>query len=163
MAHVVTITYDRSLVLHALNCFMVRRLGKSFFGAFLLVATVMSYEVFTNSWSPLLKYLCIAVGVVFAGLSFLYVVRLRAAEGFFAKVTNPTVTLTFTTEGVHTRSEIGTSELKWGVFDELLKFTDVWLLVYMKSGYMTLPVAQMTHECMQFIEKQLTSLEKRTH
>jgi hypothetical protein len=65
------------------------------------------------------------------------------------------VIFTFDDEGVRTESDLGTTDLKWQVFDEILKFPEVWLLVYAKSGYMTLPVDQLTPECMQFIEVQM--------
>jgi hypothetical protein len=47
------------------------------------------------------------------------------------------------------------------VFDEILKFPDVWLLVYAKSGYMTLPIDQLTPECMEFIDTQIGSAAGR--
>ncbi|MEO6334426.1 MAG: YcxB family protein [Pyrinomonadaceae bacterium] len=95
----------------------------------------------------------IAVGITF--FSWIYFVRLRTAEGFFDKADDPTVVFRFTVDGVQTESDLGSSNLKWTVFDELLKFPDVWLLVYANSGYMTLPVDNLTPECMEFIDQQL--------
>ena len=155
MSHTAIIKYDRPLVRRALNRFMVKRLGKLFFVALLAIMIVFFYLYLTGTWTWLRTYLAIALATVLAFLSFVYYARLRAAEGFFDKSNDPTVTFRFTTEGVRTESDLGSADLKWQVFDEILKFQDVWLLVYAKSGYMTLPVDQLTPECSQFIEQQM--------
>ena len=92
-----------------------------------------------------------------AFLVFVYIARLRAAEGFFDKANEPTVTFHFDTEGIRTKWDLGTTDLKWQVFDEILKFPDVWLLVYARSGYMTLPLDQLTPECMRFVDEQIST------
>ena len=155
MSHTAIIKYDRPLVRRALNRFMVRRLGTSFFIALLVIIVVFFFSYLTGSWNWLLTYIALAIATVLAFLSFVYYARLRAAEGFFDKANDPTVTFRFTTEGVRTESDLGSADLKWQVFDEILKFQDVWLLVYAKSGYMTLPLDQLTPECSQFIEQQM--------
>ena len=155
MSHTATIKYDRPLVRRALNRFMVKRLGESSFLALLAVTSVFLFSYFTDSWTWPLTYMAIAIAAALAFLSFVYYARLRAAEGFFDKANDPTVTLRFTSEGVRTESDLGSTDLKWKVFEEILRFPDVWLLVYAKSGYMTLPLDQLTPECSQFIEQQM--------
>ena len=155
MLHTATIKYDRPLVRRALNRFMVKRLGKTFFLGLPALILVFLFFYFTNSWTWPITLMAIVIAAVLLFLSFVYYARLRAAEGFFDKANDPTVTLRFTAEGVRTESELGTSDIKWVVFEEILKFRDVWLLVYAKSGYMTLPLDQLTPECSQFIEQQM--------
>ena len=83
------------------------------------------------------------------------------AEGFFDKANQPTVTFHFTEPMGSRQNRITcTTDLKWQVFEEILKFPDIWLLVYAKSGYMTLPVDQLTPDCMQFIDTQITENSK---
>ncbi len=154
MSYTATIKYDRPLVRRALNRFMARRVGKSFV-AFPVVVILYLFSYFTNSWSWPLTYSAIAVALALVFLSYVYYARLRATEGFFDKANDPTVTLIFTTDGIRTESDLGTSDLKWKVFDEIPKFPDVWLLVYAKSGYITLPLDQLTPACTQFIEQQM--------
>ena len=162
MSYTATIKYDRPLVRRALNRFMVRRLGVTFFVVLTLLVATLIFSYFDASWSWLLTYCLIAIAFALAFISFVYYARLRAAEGFFDKANDPIVTLRFTAEGVRTESDLGTSDLKWHVFDEILKFRDIWLLVYAKSGYMTLPLDQMTPECSQFIEQQIAAHRKVT-
>lgn len=157
MLHTATIRYDRPLVRRALNRYFARRLGKPFFVVLLLSLATLAYAYVAGSWSRPLTLVAIAFAVALAFLGFVYFARLRSSEGFFDKATNPTVTFTFTDEGVRTESELGTSDLKWLVFDEVLKFPEVWLLVYARSGYMTLPVDQLSLDCLQFIDQQVSN------
>jgi hypothetical protein len=155
MSHTATIKYDRPLIRRALNRFMRRRLGASFFVPMFAVIVMLLLAYFTDSWTWPLTFMAAAIAAALLFIVFVYFARLRAAEGFFDKANDPTVTLRFTDDGVRTESDLGTSDLKWLVFEEILKFRDIWLLVYAKSGYMTLPLGQLTPECSQFIEQQM--------
>ena len=97
-----------------------------------------------------------ALVIAIAFVVVMYFARLRAAEGFFDKSNEPTVAITFSDTGVETLSDIGSSKLNWSVFEEILKFPDVWLLVYAKSGYITLPLAQLSSDCRKFIDDKMT-------
>ena len=158
--HTATVRYDRPLVRRALNCYFARRLGRLVFVVFALLILLLAYAVVSNSWNRTLTYWLVPLLGAIATLGAAYYARLRAAEGFFDKANEPTVVLKFSTVGVETKSDLGTAELKWAVFDEVLKFTDIWLLVYAGSGYMTLPVDQLSPDCRQFIEAQMANQKK---
>lgn len=160
MSCTATIKYDKRLVRRALNRFMVKRLGMSFFVAIFAVVAVLLASYLSGYWSLILNIVSIALGAAIAFLIYVYIARLRSAEGFFDKADEPTATLTFTDDGVLTDSDLGTTNLKWQVFDEILKFPDIWLLVYAKSGYMTLPLDQLTPECCNFIEQKISANAK---
>jgi hypothetical protein len=134
---------------------MVKRLGKTLFAVLILVAFTLLYWYLAGSWTWLHTFIAVAIAFIAAFVSYVYYIRLNAAEGFFDKANDPTVTFWFNAEGVRTESDLGSSDLKWSVFEEILKFRDVWLLVYAKSGYMTLPLDQLTPECIQFIDQQI--------
>src|SRR5262245_36961586 len=161
LSHTIIIKYDRPLVRRALNRFMIQRLGNSFFVALPFAFLLFLYLYLTGSWTRSITYLSIAIAVLVTFTLLVYYARLRAAEGFFDKANDPTVKLIFTTDGVQTESDLGSSDLKWAAFEEILKFRDLWLLIYAKSGYMTLPLDQLTSECAQFIEKQMAAHQKR--
>ncbi|MEP6944784.1 MAG: YcxB family protein [Acidobacteriota bacterium] len=139
---------------------MARRLGISFFIALLVAVLLPLLSYISGFWSIVLTVVTLTLGAALAFLIFVYYARLRAAEGFFDKANEPSVTFNFSDEGVITDSDIGSTNLKWAAFDEILKFSDVWLLLYAKSGYMTLPLNQITPECCQFIEQQVTHHRK---
>ncbi len=155
MSHSVTIIYTRSLVRRALNAFMLKRLGKSTFVVFALMIVFLAWKAIGGSWTSGLTWVAAALAFGAAFLVVIYFARFRAAEGFFDQGDEPTATIVFTEEGVRTESHVGSVDLKWKVFEEILKFPEVWLLVYAKSGYMTLPVVQLTPECRAFLEEQV--------
>ena len=136
---------------------MVRRRGRSFFVVLTVLAVIFPLAFAFGVWSGPLSVLGMILLAFLAFLAFVYIARLRAAEGFFDKANDPVVTFQFNDDGIQTVLDLGTTDLKWQVFDEILKFPDVWLLVYAKSGYMTLPLDQLTPECMQFIDAQVSA------
>lgn len=161
-SHTATITYDRQLVRRALNRYFIKRLGKPFFIALLLVAAAFAYLFIIGSWNGFSTFMAVSLLVMLVFIGLIYFARLRAAEGFFDKANEPTVTFVFTDEGVRTESDLGTSDLKWSAFDEILKFSDVWLLVYARSGYITLPVEQLSSDCAQFIDRKMAAARNAT-
>lgn len=50
-----------------------------------------------------------------------------------------TVTYRFSDDGVALFSEIGSSELRWRAFDQVWRYSDMWLLVMRKTQYLVLP------------------------
>ncbi|MEO8042186.1 MAG: YcxB family protein [Acidobacteriota bacterium] len=134
---------------------MVQRLRQVFVAIALLFVLAFFYRYVVGSWDWILTFIAATIAVIITFFSWIYFARLRSAEGFFDKADDPTVTIRFNADGVQTESDVGSSNIKWIVFEELLKFPDVWLLVYAKRGYMTLPVEKLTPECMEFIDHQL--------
>lgn len=134
---------------------MARRLRWSFLFAFLFGIGLFFLFFFYGVWAWLFTLLSIVLAAWVVFLVYVYYARLGAAEGFFDKANEPKVTFFFTENGVQTRSDLGSSDLKWQVFDEILKFRKVWLLVYAKSGYMTLPIDQMPAECLDLIDSKI--------
>ena len=157
MEHSCTVKYDRALVRRALHCFMFHRLGCSGIGALLLLPVLFLASYFLALWNVYLSIIAVVYVIVAGVIIFIYFLRLRTSEGFFEKSKDPCVCFTFSNEGVETNSDIGSSFLKWAAFDELMEFSDVWLLVYARSGYITLPVKQLTSESQLFIEEKLAN------
>lgn len=155
MEHAIEVTYNRRLIRRALNRFMVKRLGWLTFVFIFGIAALLIFELASGSWSvwftAMLTVWVIAVGL----LTVVYIARIRASEGFFQKSGDCKVQFVFSDDGVKTNSDVGTSDLKWKVFDELLKFPEVWLLVYARSGYMTIPTDKLSDETKSFIESKI--------
>lgn len=162
MSYSTQVTYNRTLVRRALNRFMVNRMGWALIVGTSVMFLFLVVLFLMRIWGFWLSLVSCALIIAVGGITYIYFLRLRTSEGFFDKVQDPTVTFTFDQDGVRTDSQLGTSELKWAAFDELLKFPDVWLLIYARSGYMTLPTNALTLECQAFIEEKLASSNKGT-
>jgi FtsH-binding integral membrane protein len=156
MEHTLEVTYDRALIRRGLNRFMVKRFGWLTFALIFGLGALLIVEMLSGSWSSWFTAMLAIWIIVVAFLIVVYIARLRASEGFFQNSENCKVKFVFSDDGVKTDSDVGSSDIKWKVFDEVLKFSDVWLLVYAKSGYMTLPAIQLSEEAKVFIERKIS-------
>lgn len=155
--HTTTIRYDRALVRRALNRFFARTLGKPFFAVFGLLCMYFVYALASGTWSQISTYIAIAMGVMSSVLGLVYVLRLRASTGFFDKSDEPIVEFEFQEDVMVMTSSLGTSKLEWEVFEDVMKFSNIWLLIYARGGYITLPLEQLSSECQAFIDQKLVA------
>ena len=160
MNYSVNVKYDRRLVRRALNRFMFDRMGWTFVLGFPGLSLLLLILFLSGAWNVWLSVVSVALAIVIGIITYIYFLRLKTSEGFFEKAKDPSVKFIFTAEGVKMDSEVGSSELKWAVFDELLRFPDVWLLIYARSGYLTLPTSALTTECKALIEEKVLSSKK---
>ena len=56
------------------------------------------------------------------------------------------------------KSGMGSTELKWESFKALWIFQKVWLLVFDKNGYLTLPTDQISNEVKEFLKRKIISV-----
>jgi len=155
--HVVTVKYDRKLVSRAINRFVFYRLGNLAMGGLFVSTIVILVGVALDYRS-----ICfLIIGVCWMALMrWLEFVTWRAERGFFEKCNDRSVVFTFSDNGVKADLPEATSEFEWPLFNEILKLKAMWLLVYAKSRYLMLPTANLTPECMQFIEKKIEEVKQ---
>ena len=67
----------------------------------------------------------------------------------------PTSTWTLTEEGILQASSLGESAIAWERLPEVWRFPDLWLLIWGRDVYSTIPVAQMPREARQMIERRV--------
>ncbi|MCW5591308.1 MAG: YcxB family protein [Burkholderiales bacterium] len=99
--------------------------------------------------------LMVAVGifaVLGAGLFFIHWYRARAG---LAALTPPTSTWTLTEDGIIQASSLGESAIAWERLPEVWRFPELWLLIWGRDVYSTIPVAQMPREARQMIERRV--------
>jgi hypothetical protein len=155
MEYVIDVKYDRPLIRRALHRFMLKRLGKVNFALIIVLSVFLIFEIFSSQWSYLSTIFLVLWVIMVGLLVIVYFARLNSSEVFFQKSKNDRVQFIFSEDEVKTISDVGNSQVKWIVFDEILKFSDVWLLVYAKSGYMTIPLEYLTPELKSFLERKI--------
>ena len=153
MEHLIRVTYDRAIIRKALNRYFLERLGSVY------VALFVAYGVFIlffKPWEPEspLGYLTVGVYVAFGALvAFSYLVRLRRSVTTLSRMNSREATFTFSDKGVVGHSELGSFEVPWSTCNEVLKYDDLWLIVYAKRAYLTLPTSDLNAEVMGLIER----------
>lgn len=157
MTHSIEVKYDRLIVKRALNCFMFKRLG--WLGILAVTIPILiSIEILVMGFNttPTYMYVLFALFSIYGSVvAYIYYLRLNTSEVFFAKTNNPTVNFIFSDISVTAQSDLGCSEIKWEAFDEILKFKYFWLLIYARSGYLTLPISALSQECKELIESKI--------
>ena len=157
--YAVTVRYDHRIARRALNLFFKRRLQWSLLATPAVLALFLYFYI-RGSWTTFDQILCSVLIAVVGLVGYIYFLRRRTSYQFFQRTEDPSVHFEFTTEGVKVSSELGSSELKWKAFNEILKSAELWLLVYYGSGYLTLPIEALSPECRRFIEERLRSSKR---
>ena len=97
--------------------------------------------------------LMIAVGVfAVLGAGVFFIHWLRARQGL-AALDPPESTWILTEEAIGQRSNLGESAIAWPQLLGLWRFDDLWILVWGKDVYSTIPTAQLPREARALIER----------
>jgi hypothetical protein len=149
-----TVRYSRDHCLATAWRYWQRRLGYRYalelaIGAGLLVlATQGPYR-----WIEVA--LMVAVGIfAFLGAAIFVIHWLRGLQGL-AALDPPTSTWTLTEECIAQRSSLGESAIAWERLPEVWRFPDLWLLIWGRDVFSTLPTAQLPPEARRMIERKV--------
>jgi len=149
---VFTVRYTKDHCLAAAWRYWQRRLGYRYalelaIGSGLLVlATQGPYR-----WIEVA--LMIAVGIfAVVGAAYFFIHWLRARQGL-AALDPPVSTWTLTEETIAQKSSLGESAIAWASLLGVWRFPDVWILVWGKDVYSTIPAAQLPADARALIER----------
>ena len=99
--------------------------------------------------------LMVAVGVfAFVGAAIFFIHWRRAVAGL-ELLDPPQSTWTLTEESVAQKSSLGETAIAWGALLEVWRFDDLWLLVWGKDVYSTIPLAQLPRLAREMIERRV--------
>jgi hypothetical protein len=99
--------------------------------------------------------LMVAVGIfALLGAGLFFVHWLRGLQSL-AALRPPTSTWTLTEEFVGQRSSLGESAIAWSALREVWRFPDLWLLVWGRDVFSTIPLDQLPREARQLIERRV--------
>jgi hypothetical protein len=99
--------------------------------------------------------LMIAVGAfAVLGAALFFIHWYRALAGLSA-LDPPTSTWILTEEGIVQRSSLGESAIAWERLPEVWRFDDLWLLIWGRDVYSTIPAAHLPRDARQMIERKV--------
>lgn len=102
-----------------------------------------------SSWFVGVLASVLALGIIF--MVALYLIHYRNALHKLEAMGRPQATLDVTETSLSLSSGAGTATLPWSAVTELWQFKSCWLLLFSKSQFVTLPLADMTPEAKTFI------------
>jgi len=151
MAHQATLIYTEPLLRRAIFAFWRRTVGIGFLVALavLMISLGVLVAQGTASWLIGVLATVLVVGVVF--IAALYLIHYRNAVRKFREIGDAEATFRAEESSFTVSSAIGTTTLQWSAVKELWQFSEVWLLLYSKAQFSTLPLACMSPEMQAFV------------
>src|SRR5262245_969518 len=155
MPHEATLIYSKALLNQAVFAFWWRSVGVGFFVALLIAALGLVALVALGQASWVIGALAtvLALGVAFA--IFVYVVHYRRSLQKFRQMDKPEATFHAEESSFTMSSDIGTTTLQWSAVKELWQFPNVWLLLYSKAQFTTLPLACLPPDTQAYIVQRI--------
>jgi len=155
MPHEATLIYSESLLRQAVFGFWHRSVGIGFFVALLIAALglVVLVALGQSSWIIGGLATVLAVGMAFAIV--VYVVHYRRSLQKFRQMNSPQATFRAEESSFTMVSDIGATTLQWSAVKELWQFSNVWLLLYSKAQFTTLPLACLPPETQTYIVQRI--------
>jgi membrane glycosyltransferase len=134
MPHEATLIYSESLLREAVYAFWRRSIGSGFIA--------------------MLAALPVVLGVlVVIGAPFWLLITLAVL--FVLAVAKPQATFRADESSFTMSSDAGTTTLQWSAVKELWQFPSVWLLLYSKTEFSTLPLACLPSETQAFVQERV--------
>lgn len=150
-SHEATLIYSETLLRQAVFAFWRRSVGVGFFVALLIAALglVILVALGQSSWIIGGLAAVLLVGIAFAIV--VYVVHYRRSLQKFRQMGQPRATFRADESSFTMSSDIGTTTLQWSAVKELWQFQSVWLFLYSKAQFSTLPLACLSPEAQAHI------------
>ena len=155
MSHSTILTYNAALIRYAAFCFWRRTVGLGFIIAIMVVAISLALQLLRGdkSWLVGVYASVITVGIGFA--IAIYLVHYRNAMTKFRGLSSGQATLVVTDSTLSFSSDLGSSTLPWSAVKEVWQFERVWLLLFSKAQFVTLPVLSLSAEVQSFVLQQI--------
>ena len=151
MSHEATLIYSEALLRQAVFAFWRRSVGVGFLAALLVAVLGLVVLVAQGMASWLVGTIAavLVLGIGFAAA--VYVVHYRNSLRKFRQMDKPQATFRADESSFTIISDIGPSTLQWSTVKELWQFPSVWLLLYSKAQFTTLPLACLSPETQAYI------------
>ena len=151
MSHEATLIYSESLLRQAVFGFWRRTVGVGFIIALLVAALGLGVLVALGeaTWIVAALAAVLVLGIAYA--TAVYVVHYRNSLRKFRQMDKPRATFRADESSFTMSSDIGTTTLQWSAVKELWQFPSVWLLLYSKAQFSTLPLAYLSPETQAYI------------
>lgn len=155
MFHQATLIYTEPLLREAVFAFWRRSVGAGFLVALTVVALSLGILVAQSGTSWLIGALATILLVGFAVAAAVYFVHYRNSLRKFREMGSPQATFRAEESSFTISSNIGVTTLQWSAVKELWQFPNVWLLLYSKAQFSTLPLACLPPEMRAYVVQRI--------
>jgi hypothetical protein len=161
MAMTVTLQYTEADVRTAVNCYWKRSVGVTFPAVTVFLIAVFFWRVAQGDRSWIIGMLgaFLILGVVVIATA--YIAPYRHALAAFRALNPLEATLTLDEGTLSMASNVGSTTVPWSAVTELWRFDRVWLLLFSKAQFVTLPVRCLSAEAQAFLTEKVSSVRGR--
>jgi YcxB-like protein len=151
MQHRANLRYTEHLVAQAVRAFWRKSVGAGLFVAVALMIAFLAWRLVHGDRSWIVGFTAAVIVLGIAMPIAVYVVHYRNSMGKFREMTQPIAEFV-ADEGTFTLiSDRGTASFKWDSVKEVWKFESVWLLLFSKAQFFTLPLEDVPDPMQAFI------------
>lgn len=145
-SHETTLIYSEALLRQAVFGFWRRSVGIGFLVALLVALLGLGVLIAQGmaSWIVAVVAAVLVLGVGFA--IAVYIIHYRNSLRKFRQMAKPQATFLADDTSFTITSDIGTTTLQWSSVKELWQFPNVWLFLYSKGQFTTLPLGCLSPE-----------------
>lgn len=143
--------YTEQLVAQAVRLYWRRSVGSGLLVAVALMIAFLAWRIIDGDRSWVVG---LFAGVVLLGLLVpvaVYVVHYRNSMGMFREMSQPIAELVVDRDAITIISDRGSSTVKWALIKEVWRFDAMWLLLFSKAQFVTLPLADIPATMQEFI------------
>jgi len=146
-----TLIYSKPILHQALFSFWWRTVGFWFLLALGLMTIVFVFLVAQGDMSWRVGALGVVIFFGYVIPAGFYIIHYRNLMEKLSALGSPRAIFRVDESSFTFESEPGVSTLQWAAVKELWKFKNVWLLLFSRSNYSTLPLDCMSSEMQSFI------------
>jgi hypothetical protein len=151
MEHRTILRYTEALVAQAVRHYWRRTVGLGIFVAVALMIAFLIWRIANGdrSWIVGLSAAVALFGVLMP--ITVYVVHYRSSMSKFREMSEPIAEMVADEDEFTLSSDRGTASLKWALVKEVWRFETIWLLLFSKAQFVTLPVKDVPEPMQLFI------------
>ena len=157
MQHRTTLRYTERLVAQAVRAFWRKSIGPGLMVAVGLMIVLLVWLLVAGERSWILG---LTAAVVLLGIAMpiaVYFVQYRNSMGKFREMSQPVAELVVADDTFTLSSDRGTTSLKWNTVTEVWRYESLWLLLFSKAQFVTLPLQDVPAEMQAFILDRVTA------
>jgi hypothetical protein len=151
MQHRTTLRYTERLVAQAVRLYWRKTVGIGLLVAVALMVALLTWRLIEGdrSWVVGLVAAVVLLGVLMP--MAVYVVHYRKSMGKFREMLQPVAELVADQDAITISSDRGSSSVKWELVKEVWRFESLWLLLFSKAHFVTLPLEDLPGPMQAFI------------
>jgi hypothetical protein len=151
MQHRATLRFTEPLIERAVRSFWIRTVGYGEPVVVIVMIALLAWRLVEGdrSWVVGVLATFVVIGVVLP--LTIYIVHYRNSLGKFRAMKEPVAEFTAGDDELTLASDLGTTTLKWSSVTELWRFESLWLMLFSKSQFVTIPLDGLPESMREFV------------